>query len=92
MNVIHVMQVPIARDKTNERLSKIGEYLESDDECFASLAKVRAGDEGKHVYIDGISSAGVVRFVGSSHTKSGDRVCGVELDEPTGKHNGTDDG
>ena len=91
MNVIHVMQVPIARDKTDERLSQIGEYLESDDKCFASLAKVQSGDVGKHVYIDGISSAGVVRFVGS-HAKSGDLVCGVELDEPTGKHDGTDDG
>ena len=45
-------------------------------------------DVGKRVRVQGYACGGVLRFCGSHATKNIPR-CGVELDEPLGRNNGT---
>jgi len=45
-------------------------------------------DIGKRVAVEGYDSIGTLRFYGKHAVKSSMR-CGVEFDEPVGKHNGT---
>ena len=47
-------------------------------------------DVGKRVSVQGYSCGGVLRFYGDHKSKQGKR-CGVELDAPQGKNNGTVD-
>ena len=47
--------------------------------------------EGARVTVDGYTCQGTLRYYGPHHAKAGQR-CGVELDEPVGKNNGTIDG
>ena len=49
---------------------------------------VTAADVGKRVTVEGYSCSGVLRFFGMHHERNSPR-CGVELDEPFGKNNGT---
>ena len=50
--------------------------------------EICANDVGKRVKIEGYSCQGILRFFGPHNSKPGLR-CGVELDEPAGKNNGT---
>ena len=52
---------------------------------------VSEADVGKRVAVQGYGCKGVLRFYGPHVKKKADR-CGVELDEPLGKNNGTVDG
>ena len=43
---------------------------------------------GRRVYVDGYSSPGTLLFYGN-HNIDNSKRCGVELDKPIGKNNGT---
>ncbi|PIO69332.1 CAP-Gly domain protein, partial [Teladorsagia circumcincta] len=50
-------------------------------------AVVTSQDIGSFVSVKGVGK-GVLHYVGEIHGKDG-LYCGIELDTPTGKHNGT---
>ena len=54
---------------------------------FTPLPVSRA-DVGKRVRIEGYSCSGTLQYFGPHNTKEGDR-CGVVLEKPLGKNNGT---
>jgi hypothetical protein len=54
-------------------------------------ARVSAADIGKRVTVQGYSCVGTLQFVGPHKRKQGLR-CGVALDKPVGKNNGTIEG
>eukprot|EP00049_Salpingoeca_infusionum_P012931 m.240367 g.240367 ORF g.240367 m.240367 type:complete len:1931 (+) comp15309_c2_seq1:504-6296(+) len=61
--------------------------LDADDE----IETIKESDVGKRVIVQGYDCGGVLRFVGLHKVKQIER-CGVELDEPLGKNNGTVNG
>ena len=54
----------------------------------SSPTGVSSDDVGARVTVEGYSCEGTIRFVGVHHVKGIER-CGVELDDPVGKNNGT---
>ena len=67
--------------------------LESEigDPTDAATCEFTEDDIGKRVMIDGYDSVGTLKFVGKHHER-GSLRCGVELDEPVGRNDGSING
>jgi len=81
---------PASKNVLNEEDEEAGYIALAPDDDYPSESKrnIEPADVGRRVSVDGYACRGYLRFVGA-HKVTGEIRCGVELDKPLGKNNGT---
>lgn len=70
-----------------EQITTVPEESEYGSQCADGPEEFHI-QNGSRVLVEGYATVGTLRFYGAHHANKGKR-CGVELDEPCGKNNGT---